>query len=235
VYEPIPIMPCQHYSMGGIDTNMRCETVVKGFYAAGECSCVSVHGANRLGGNSLLETIVFGKVAADTIPEYLEANKIQPDEKVLRYTQEQVEKKIKKLIADGDEKPFKVFDELRRAMDDYVGIFRTKEELKQGLNKVLEVKEKYRHIRVSSPTLHMNYELVAAMELEQMIDVGHTIALGALLREESRGSHFRRDFTDRNDTDWLKHTLATRGPDGEPVISYKGVTITHYQPMARTY
>ena len=106
VYEPIPIMPCQHYSMGGIDANMRCETVVKGFYAAGECSCVSVHGANRLGGNSLLETIVFGKVAAGSIAQYLEANNMRPDEKVLRRTQEQVEKKIKRLTVDGDEKPF---------------------------------------------------------------------------------------------------------------------------------
>jgi succinate dehydrogenase / fumarate reductase flavoprotein subunit len=235
VYEPIPIMPCQHYSMGGIDTTMRCETVVKGFYAAGECSCVSVHGANRLGGNSLLETIVFGKVAAGSIPEYLDASNLRPDENVLRRTQEQVEKKIEQLSSDGTEKPFFVLDELRKAMDDYVGIFRTKEELQQGLSKVLEIKEKYKHVRVSSPTLHMNYELVAAMELEQMIDVAHTIALGALLREESRGSHYRRDFTDRNDVDWLKHTLATRGPDGEPVISYKEVIVTRYQPMARTY
>lgn len=235
VYEPIPIMPCQHYSMGGIDTNAACETIVKGFYAAGECACVSVHGANRLGGNSLLETIVFGKVAAGAIDAYLHSNGARPDEKVLLKMQERTESKIKKLTADGSEKPFKVFDDLRRAMEDYVGIFRTKGELEQGLSKVLEARERYKKVRVSSPHLYMNYELVGAMELEPMIDVAHTIALGALLREESRGSHYRRDFMDRNDTDWLKHTLAFKGPDEKPVISYKDVTVTRYQPMARTY
>ncbi len=235
VYAPIPIMPCQHYSMGGIDVNARCETVVRGFYAAGECACVSVHGANRLGGNSLLETIVFGKVAAQTIDPYLQQNGARPDERVLLRTQEQVEQKITRLTTEGAERPFAVFDSLRRAMDDCVGIFRTKGELEQGLAKVLEARERYKGVRISSPHLSMNYELIGAMELEQMIDVAHTIALGALLREESRGSHFRRDFTGRNDADWLKHTLATKGPDGEPVISYKDVTITKYQPMARTY
>jgi len=235
VYEPIPIMPCQHYSMGGIDTNAVCETIVKGFYAAGECACVSVHGANRLGGNSLLETIVFGKVASGAIDAYLQSNGARPDEKVLLRTEERTEGKIKRLTTDGTEKPFSVFDDLRRAMDDYVGIFRTKGELEQGLSKVLEARERYKRIRVSSPHLHMNYELVGAMELEQMIDVAHTITLGALLREESRGSHYRRDFTDRNDTDWLRHTLASKGPDGKPVISYKDVIVTRYQPMARTY
>jgi succinate dehydrogenase / fumarate reductase flavoprotein subunit len=235
VYQPIPIMPCQHYSMGGIDVNMRCETAVKGFYAAGECACVSVHGANRLGGNSLLETIVFGKLASRSIPEYLEANHRRLDEKALQRAEAQVEQKIRRVTSDGHERPFKVFDELRRAMDENVGIFRTREELERALAKVIEVRERYKHVRVSASALHMNYELIAAMELEQMIDVAHAIALGALLRKESRGSHYRRDFTDRNDADWLKHTFATKGPDGEPVISYKDVTITRYQPMARTY
>ncbi len=235
VHEPIPIMPSQHYSMGGIDVNMRCESAVKGFYAAGECSCVSVHGANRLGGNSLLETIVFGKLASRSIPEYLGANNVRPDELTLLRTQAQVEEKIKRLTSDGKEKPFQVFDELRRAIDDLVGIFRTREELERALAKVIEVRQRYRHVRTSSPALHMNYELIAAMELEHMIDVAHAITLGALLREESRGSHYRRDFKDRNDADWLKHTLAMKGPDNEPVISYRDVIVTRYRPMARTY
>jgi succinate dehydrogenase / fumarate reductase, flavoprotein subunit len=235
VYEPIPIMPSQHYSMGGIDVNMRCESAIKGFYAAGECSCVSVHGANRLGGNSLLETIVFGKVASHSIPEYLETGNVGTADSTLLRTQALVEQKIRRLTSGGKEKPFQVFDELRKAIDELVGIFRTRVELERALAKVAEVRDRYRHVRVSSPALHMNYELIAAMELEQMIDVAHAIALGALLREESRGSHYRRDFKDRNDTDWLKHTLAMRGPDGEPVISYRDVTITRYRPMARTY
>ncbi len=235
VYQPIPIMPCQHYSMGGIDVNMRCETTMRGFYAAGECACVSVHGANRLGGNSLLETIVFGKLASQSIPEYLESADIQPIEKVLMRAQAEVQKKLQRVTSDGDEKPFKVLDDLRKAMDDDVGIFRTPEELSRALTTILEIKERYKRVRVSSPGLHMNYELIAALELERMIDVAHAITQGALLRKESRGSHYRRDVTERNDADWLKHTIAAKGQDGEPVISYKDVTITKYQPMARTY
>lgn len=235
IKEPIPIMPAQHYSMGGIDTNEKCETLIKGFYAAGECACVSVHGGNRLGGNSLLDTIVFGKLGAISIDEYLLSNKIEPNEKLLINKQQEVEKKIQKMASPGGEKPFKILDELRKTMSQYVGIFRTKEELQTGLNKILELRERYKNITISSPKLFMNYELIGALELEYMFDIGHIITLGALLREESRGAHSRRDFSQRNDADWLKHTLAAYGSDGEPVIYYKDVMITKYQPMERKY
>jgi succinate dehydrogenase / fumarate reductase flavoprotein subunit len=235
IKEPIPIMPAQHYSMGGIDTNEKCETLIKGFYAAGECACVSVHGGNRLGGNSLLDTIVFGKLGAISIDEYLLSNKIEPNEKLLINKQQEVEKKIQKMASPGGEKPFKILDELRKTMSQYVGIFRTKEELQTGLNKILELRERYKNITISSPKLFMNYELIGALELEYMFDIGHIITLGALLREESRGAHSRRDFPQRNDADWLKHTLAAYGSDGEPVIYYKDVMITKYQPMERKY
>jgi succinate dehydrogenase / fumarate reductase flavoprotein subunit len=232
---PIPIMPCQHYSMGGIDTNAAAETVVKGFYAAGECACVSVHGANRLGGNSLLDTIVFGKLASLSIDGYLAENGAQPSEQVVAHKQDETEKKIRRLSAEGTEKPFRVMEDLRRTMNGLVGIFRTRGELQQAVEKVIEIRQRYRDVRVSSPDLHMNYELVGALELESMIDVAHAIALGAYLREESRGAHFRRDFTKRNDQDWLKHTLASKDAAGELAISFKDVTITRYQPMERTY
>ncbi|HQJ94069.1 MAG TPA: FAD-binding protein [Syntrophorhabdaceae bacterium] len=235
IKEPIPIMPAQHYSMGGIDTNEKCETLIKGFYAAGECACVSVHGGNRLGGNSLLDTIVFGKLGAISIDEYLLSNKIEPNEKLLINKQQEVEKKIQKMASPGGEKPFKILDELRKTMSQYVGIFRTKEELQTGLNKILELRERYKNITISSTKLFMNYELIGALELEYMFDIGHIITLGALLREESRGAHSRRDFPQRNDADWLKHTLAAYGSDGEPVIYYKDVMITKYQPMERKY
>lgn len=235
IKEPIPIMPAQHYSMGGIDTNEKCETLIKGFYAAGECACVSVHGGNRLGGNSLLDTIVFGKLGAISIDEYLLSNKIEPNEKLLINKQQEVEKKIQKMASPGGEKPFKILDELRKTMSQYVGIFRTKEELQTGLNKILELRERYKNITISSTKLFMNYELIGALELEYMFDIGHIITLGALLREESRGAHSRRDFSQRNDADWLKHTLAAYGNDGEPVIYYKDVMITKYQPMERKY
>ncbi|HOF57975.1 MAG TPA: FAD-binding protein [Syntrophorhabdaceae bacterium] len=235
IKEPIPIMPAQHYSMGGIDTNEKCETLIKGFYAAGECACVSVHGGNRLGGNSLLDTIVFGKLGAISIDEYLLSNKIEPNERLLINKQQEVEKKIQKMASPGGEKPFKILDELRKTMSQYVGIYRTKEELQTGLNKILELRERYKNITISSTKLFMNYELIGALELEYMFDIGHIITLGALLREESRGAHSRRDFPQRNDADWLKHTLAAYGSDGEPVIYYKDVMITKYQPMERKY
>ena len=146
-----------------------------------------------------------------------------------------MEKKIRRLSDEGSEKPFTVLEELRKTMDVYVGIFRTKGELETGLQKVLAVKERYKRVRLTSSALHMNYELIGALELESMIDVAHATTLGALLREESRGAHFRRDFTKRNDEDWLKHTLAAKGADGELSISYRPPVITRYQPMERTY
>ena len=233
--QPIPIMPCQHYSMGGIDTNASGETVLKGFYAAGECACVSVHGGNRLGGNSLLDTIVFGKICAGSIDAYLSAGAITPREAAVSRKKEETAKKIRRLSDEGREKPFAVLEELRKTMDEYVGIFRTRSELETGLQKVLAVKERYKGVRLTSSALHMNYELIGALELESMIDVAHATTVGALLREESRGAHFRRDFTKRNDEDWLKHTLAAKGPDGELSISYRPPVITRYQPMERTY
>ncbi|MBA4418753.1 MAG: fumarate reductase (quinol) flavoprotein subunit [Syntrophus sp. (in: bacteria)] len=236
VHDPIPIMPSQHYSMGGIDTNIRCETEIKGFYGAGECACVSVHGANRLGGNSLLDTIVFGKLASFSIPEYLESDGLTtPDESFLLRKKEEIEKKIKRLTSEGSERPFSIQMDLSRTMSACVGIFRTKDELEKALVDIAGIKERYKRVKVSSPKLHMNYELMNTLELEFMLEVAHTIALGALLREESRGAHFRRDFPARNDAEWLKHTIARIGADGKPAISFKEVVITNYQPMERKY
>ena len=235
VKEPIPIMPSQHYSMGGIDVNEKGASEIKGFYAAGECACVSVHGANRLGGNSLLDTIVFGKLAAQAIDKELSGRDLKPKEKPLLKLKEEVEKKINRLTKPGGERPYKLAADLGAVMSEKVGIFRTKKELAQALDEVIKIKERYKNISVSSADKHMNYEQHNALELEYMLEVAHTIVLGALLREESRGAHFRRDFTTRNDDKWLKHTIAKMGKDLEPVISYKDVVITRYQPMERKY
>ena len=234
VLEPIPIMPCQHYSMGGIDVNERCASDIRGLYAGGECACVSVHGANRLGGNSLLETIVFGKVAARAITEDL-PHLPPPDQKPLLRLKEEVEEKMRRLTEPGRERPYRLQADLGAVMNEKVGIFRTRAELEQALESVNGFKERYRDIGVSSPVRHMNYELTVALELEYMLEVSHTIILGALLREESRGAHYRTDFSTRNDRDWLKHTIATQGSDGAPVISFKDVVITRYQPVERKY
>ncbi|MFZ1035703.1 MAG: FAD-binding protein [Smithella sp.] len=235
VKEPIPIMPSQHYSMGGIDVNEKGASEIKGFYAAGECACVSVHGANRLGGNSLLDTIVFGKLAALAIDKELSGYDLKPEEKYVLKLKEDVEKKINRLTKQGGERPYKLAADLGAVMSEKVGIFRTKDELAQALNEVIKIKERYKNVSVSSADKHMNYELYNALELDYMLEVAHTIVLGALLRQESRGAHFRRDFDARNDKNWLKHTIAHKGKDSEPVISYKDVVITRYQPMERKY
>jgi succinate dehydrogenase / fumarate reductase flavoprotein subunit len=235
VLEPIPIMPGQHYSMGGIDVNHHCASEVRGFYAGGECSCVSVHGANRLGGNSLLDTIVFGKLAAQAIDEDLEGGVHRPDEKPLLRLRKEVEAKFRRLARPGKEKAAQLQNDLSVTMTEKVGIFRIREEMEEALRKVIECKERYLHVGVSSSARHMNYELVAALELEYMLEVAHTIVLGAILRQESRGAHYRLDFSARNDQDWMKHTVARRGSDGAPVISYKDVAVTGYQPMERKY
>lgn len=235
VKEPIPIMPSQHYSMGGIDVNEKGASSVKGFYAAGECACVSVHGANRLGGNSLLDTIVFGKLTAQAIEEDLPKSKLKPKEKPLLALKKEMEKKISALSQPGGERPYKLAADLGAVMNEKVGIFRTKKELVQALDEVIKIKERYKKVSISSADLHMNFELQNALELENMLDVAHTIVLGALLREESRGAHFRRDFPKRNDKKWLKHTIAKIGKKGEPLISFKEVKITKYQPMERKY
>jgi succinate dehydrogenase / fumarate reductase flavoprotein subunit len=235
VLEPIPIMPCQHYSMGGIDTNEKCETGISGFYTAGECACVSVHGANRLGGNSLLDTIVFGKLACFAIDECLSSNNIKPDEKLLISKKNEMQKKIYRLTHEGNKKPYRILADLSETMSNCVGIFREKVRLEEALKDIDKIKERYKDVHVGSSTMHMNYELLNAIELEYMIEVAHTTAVGAYLREESRGAHFRKDFDKRNDTDWLKHTVARIGRDGEPVVSHKDVVITNYQPMERKY
>jgi succinate dehydrogenase / fumarate reductase flavoprotein subunit len=221
--------------MGGIDTNEKCETEIKGFYAAGECACVSVHGANRLGGNSLLETIVFGKLACLAIDEYLTNTDIKPDEKVLQQKKSEIEKKILRLVNGDGEKPAVLQAELAKTMSRNVGIFRIKEELEEALGEISNIKKRYGKVRVASPSRHMNYELMNAIELEYMLEVAHTIALGAYRREESRGAHYRRDFIKRDDAGWLKHTIARIGPDGEPLLTSKEVVITVYKPMERTY
>jgi succinate dehydrogenase / fumarate reductase flavoprotein subunit len=231
VHEPIPVMP-----MGGIDVDKRCASEIRGFYAGGECSCVSVHGANRLGGNSLLDTIVFGKLAAQAIGEDLAGGGIpRPDEKPLLRLKDEVEEKLRRLAASGGEKPYRIHAELGTVMNEKVGIFRNRQELEQALNKLIELKERYRNVGVSSAARHMNYELTNSLELGYTLDVAHTIILGAILREESRGAHFRTDFKTRNDGDWLKHTIARMGDDGSPVISFKDVVITRYQPVERKY
>ena len=236
VEEPIPVQPGQHYTMGGIDTNRECETAVQGFYAAGECACVSVHGANRLGGNSLLETIVFGAIAGEQAAAYL-AEKTGPPrgERALALALKDEEAKVQALLrAEGPETPGAIREAMNRVMMEKVGVFRDRKGLSEALETIQALKERFRRIRLGYRGTRLNYDLKWALELQGSLDVAEAMVASALAREESRGSHFRTDFPQRDDARWLKHTLATWTPQG-PRLSYKPVELGYFEPKARVY
>ncbi|HET6453845.1 MAG TPA: FAD-dependent oxidoreductase [Armatimonadota bacterium] len=236
IEKPIPVQPGAHYSMGGIDCNADCATEVKGFFAAGECSCVSVHGANRLGGNSLLETIVFGKRAGDAALKYLESVVgRKTGAKVIESALEKTQARIKRLIeGTGDEDLSAVREEMKSVMFEDVGIFRQESRMKYAVEKIKELQERYRRGGIKYKGKKFNLDLLWNLELEGMLDVAEVIAKGALARQESRGSHSRIGFTERDDANWLKHTVAHYTPAG-PEFSFKEVSITQWQPQARAY
>jgi len=234
---PIPIQPAQHYSMGGIQVDQDSRSPIQGLYAAGECACVSVHGANRLGGNSLLETIVFGKVAAQTIGQELESLGPVNDREV-EATMEEAEKELCRLSGPrkGEIPYTAIRDRLRELMTDKVGVFRTHEALREATEILRELRDALPDVTVPQKirTRRFHQGLVNAYEVALMVDLGEIITAGALRRQESRGSHFRTDFPQRDDAQWLHHTVASWTPDG-PSFSSKPVTITRYPPKARTY
>lgn len=236
VEKAIPIQPGQHYTMGGIACNTWGETEVPGFFAAGECACVSIHGSNRLGGNSLLETIVFGKLAGDRAAQYvLGMENGRTGEEDLESALGQAQAKIDGLLkSEGTEDFPSIRKEMEGTMTEQVGIFREKAPTEAAVAKIKELKERYRRGRLRYTGHTFNQDLMRAVELEGMLEVAETVALGASIREESRGSHYRLDFKSRDDEKWLKHTLARRTPDG-PRLEYIPVTITNYPPVERKY
>ncbi len=236
IEEPIPIQPAQHYSMGGIDVNEKCETIVPGVYAAGECACVSVHGANRLGGNSLLETIVFGKIAGSQSSQYVKEGFIDfKDEKELHDSVNEIEQKIKKWLSrTSGTRAHELLNKLKIVATEMVGIFRNGKDLSIALETIRQLKEDYNNAYLAGSNLKFSQELVNIIEFEMMLDLAEVITLGALNRTETRGSHYRTDFKERNDKEWLKHTLVTYTEKG-PKISYKEVIITKYEPKKREY
>ena len=236
IEKPIPIQPGQHYTMGGIDTDVNGETKLKGFYAAGECACVSVHGANRLGGNSLLDTIVFGKLAGQRIAKrMMEGSLPFGNPTVVQRTLAEVEAKIKKMTSgEGGEKVAQVREEMQQTMFFKVGVYRERGDMLEAVDKVAELQERFTKTGLTYRGTRFNLELMKKLELEGMLSLAEVIAKGALAREESRGSHSRRDFKERDDATWLKHTMATFTPEGAK-LSYSPVTITKYQPEARKY
>jgi len=224
---PIPIRPGAHYQMGGVRTNQWGETSVQGLFAAGECACVSVHGANRLGGNSLLETIVFGRRAGTKAGEYLRG--VDHASIPVSHLADE-ERRVQALLSQsGRERSWQVRDELGQVLSTKLGIFRTKESMTMARDQVRELQQRAARVSVEDKGRVFNSELIQALELQCLVELAETIVVGALAREESRGAHYRSDFPTRNDAGWLKHTIARRTSDG-PALSYDPVTITHFQP-----
>jgi succinate dehydrogenase / fumarate reductase flavoprotein subunit len=235
ISEPIPIQPAQHYSMGGIATNLDGETSLPGLLAAGECACVSVHGANRLGGNSLLETLVFGTRAGRKATQRIETETTRLNKPIFEEHLKAYQSDLEDIFGrKGEERCFVLREEMKALMTSQVGIFRKELDLLSAKTKIGKLKERLNRVGIKQKGLAFNYELIQYLELEGMFNLTEVIIEGALARKESRGSHFRLDYPDRDDEHWLRHTMAYKTPDGFN-LNYKDVTITSYPPKERTY
>jgi succinate dehydrogenase / fumarate reductase flavoprotein subunit len=240
VAQPMPVQPTAHYTMGGIPTNRFGEavidennTVMPGLYAAGEVACVSVHGANRLGTNSLLDLIVFGKHAGLRAAEFANGADFQPlPADPTEFTQTQFDA-IRN--AQGNEKILEISKKMKEVMMDCVGMFRTGEGMQSALETVRELRERYKHIPLHDQGKIFNTEMINLWELSNLLEIAEVVTVCALARTESRGGHARDDFPKRDDVNWLKHTLSWMKPGGEIELRYKPVVITKYQPKARVY
>ncbi|MFE1028688.1 succinate dehydrogenase flavoprotein subunit [Streptomyces sp. BB1-1-1] len=241
--DPIPIQPTAHYAMGGIPTNVEGEvlldntTVVPGLYAAGEVACVSVHGANRLGTNSLLDINVFGKRAGIAAAEYAQkANFVELPENPESLVVEQIERLRS---STGTERVATLRRELQETMDANVMVFRTEQTIKTAVEKLAELRARYKNVSIQDKGRRFNTDLLEAVELGNLLDLAEVMAVSALARKESRGGHYREDFPNRDDVNFMRHTMAYRevGDDGAESIrlDYKPVVQTRYQPMERKY
>ncbi|MFF7308535.1 succinate dehydrogenase flavoprotein subunit [Streptomyces sp. NPDC008137] len=241
--DPIPIQPTAHYVMGGIPTNVEGEvladntTVVPGLYAAGEVACVSVHGANRLGTNSLLDINVFGKRAGIAAAEYAQtAEFVELPENPAELVIEQVER-----LRDstGTERVTAIRRELQDTMDANVMVFRTEQTIKTAVEKIAELRERFKNVSIQDKGKRFNTDLLEAIELGNLLDLAEVMAVSALARKESRGGHYREDYPNRDDVNFMRHTMAYRevGADGSETVrlDYKPVVQTRYQPMERKY
>jgi succinate dehydrogenase / fumarate reductase flavoprotein subunit len=227
VESPIPVRPGAHYQMGGVKTTVWGETRMPGLYAAGECACVSVHGANRLGGNSLLETIVFGRRAGQKAAEY--GATVRP-RALSDAALKREEARLQRLMDNhGPERTWQVRDALGTVMSTNLGLFRTKQSMTEALQQVRELKDRADGVRLQDKGRIFNTDLIQALELNCLADIAETVVAGALAREESRGAHYRSDFPKRDDGRWLRHTLATLTPEGMK-LSYAPVAITKFPP-----
>jgi succinate dehydrogenase / fumarate reductase flavoprotein subunit len=233
IYEPIPVRPGAHYHMGGVDTDVWGLTDVEGLYAAGECACVSVHGANRLGGNALMETITYGKRAGRHAAEWALANttvEVPPS------TEADAERELKGVLdrAQG-ERPWKIRDELAQTMHENFGVFRREDQMRHQGEIVGALRERYERVVVEDKGQIFNTDLTQALELGFLLDLAQCMVEAGIARKESRGAHARpHDYPDRDDANYMKHTLVTLD-EGRPQLDWRDVTVTKWQPQERTY
>ncbi len=234
IEQPIPIRPAAHYCMGGIHTNIEGATPVKGIWAAGEAACVSLHGANRLGSNSTAECLVWGKITGDRAAKYAMAQKTLPPvpEKKVKDEENRIFKQIGR--GDGSESIYIIRNELQQMMDKNVGVFRTGPQMEEALKKIKDLKKRVPKVKVQDNGRVYNTNLVNIIETMNLLDLAETIVAGGIARTESRGAHSRRDFTNRDDANWGKHTLAHYTTDG-PKLDYSPVTMTMWKPVERKY
>jgi succinate dehydrogenase / fumarate reductase flavoprotein subunit len=237
--EPMPVQPTAHYAMGGIPTDVDGRVVVDeertplpGFYAAGECACVSVHGANRLGTNSLVDIVVFGRRAGRDMARFVRENgfvALPPEPEC-----DACDEVDHLLSSTGGESAADLRQELQQVMMDNVGVFRVEEQMQVAVDKIHELQERYHQISLSDKGRRFNTELLEAVELGYLLDLAEVTAESALARKESRGAHSREDYPERDDANWLAHTLAYRTERGVE-FKYKPVAITRFEPKPRTY
>ncbi len=237
VYEPIPVRPVIHYTMGGIDTDINAATSIDGLFAAGECACVSINGANRLGSNSLTEILVFGARAGQSAVQILAADSPQVDEAAIHEQANAAKARIADLFlaSGGGETVSGLRREMNDTMESGAGIYRTDASLRESSAVIKDIRRRFADIELQDKSNVYNTDLIQVLELGAMIDVAQALIISALERKESRGSHQRLDFTERDDKSYLRHSLASFVKGGDPEISYRDVTITRSQPGERVY
>ncbi len=241
VEEPMPIQPTAHYAMGGIPTDLDGRVligaekrVLNGLYAAGECACVSVHGANRLGTNSLVDLVVFGRRSGRHIAEYCQQADLAP---LPTGTGQALQGELQRLRAGkGGVKPFELRRRMQKTMTDNVGVFRTEETMTRAVEELRQLRHDYdTKLEIDDKGQRYNTDLLEAWELGCLLELAEVTAFSARARTESRGGHAREDFPDRNDEVWLKHTLCARADDGTYSLDYKPVVLGRYEPKKRVY
>ena len=237
VTEPIPVRPTAHYTMGGIETDARCQTRMAGLFAVGECASVGLHGANRLGSNSLAELSVFGKVAGEDALKVAQSRSHSLSIEQIAALAEQGYAPYAALLnkTDGTESPAEIRRELGALMEEGVGIFRSEQTTQKAIEQIAQLKQRYQNVKITDHSTNFNTDWLTTIELGFLLDVAEAMAHSAHQRKESRGSHQRLDMPERDDVNYLKHSLAFYQGGGAPKIDYSDVTITKSQPAVRAY